>query len=74
MLGFETDENISQSYWYIEPKTMKRYHRSSFTKHEIVKKGWKDKIDNSWTEKQAMAEQGYFCIYDTGQQKWILNP
>ena len=73
LLGFETDENISQSYWYIEPKTMKRYHRSSFTKHEIVKRGWKDKIDNSWTEKQAMVEQGYFCIYDTGQQKWILN-
>ena len=73
MLGFETDENISQSYWYVEPKTMKRYHRTSFTKQEIVKRGWKDRVDSSWTEKQAMTEQGYFCIYDTGQQKWILN-
>ena len=73
MLGFETDGKITHSYWYIDPKTLKRYHRSSFTKQSIVKKGWRDKIDNSWTEKQVMEEQGYFCIYDSGQLKWVLN-
>ena len=72
-LGFTTDDKITQSYWYIEPGTYKRYHRSSFTKQAIVKKGWRDTIDSEWTEKQVMAEQGYFCIYDSGQRKWVLN-
>ena len=72
-MGFIADENISQSYWYIDPCTMKRYHRTSFTKQAIVKKGWKDNVDNTWTEKQAMEEQGYLCIYDSGQTKWVLN-
>lgn len=73
ILGFITDDKISQSYWYIEPKSHKRYHRSSFTKQAIVKKGWKDNINDTWTEKQVMAERGYFCIYDSGQKKWILE-
>lgn len=72
-LGFESDDKITQSYWYIDPKTMKRYHRTSFTKQSIVKRGWRDVMNSSWTEKQVMAEQGYFCIYDSGQLKWILN-
>ena len=72
-LGFKTDDIITQSYWYIKPDTMKRYHRSSFTKQAIVKKGWKDKIDNTWTEKETMVEKGFFCIYDSGQLKWILD-
>lgn len=70
-LGFKSDEKITQSYWYIEPKTFKRYHRTSFTKQSIVKRGWRDKIDNTWTEKQVMEEMGYFCIYDSGQLKWV---
>ena len=72
-LGFETDEKITQSYWYIHPGTFKRYHRSSWTKSEIVRKGIRDKIDGSWTEKQVMEELGYFCIYDSGQLKWVWN-
>lgn len=72
-LGFETDGKITNSYWYVEPGTLKRYHRSSFTKQQIVKKGWKDKADNTWTEIEVMREQGYFQIYDSGQLKWILN-
>ena len=72
-LGFESDGKITTSYWYIEPGTFKRYHRTSFSKREIVKKGFKDKIDNTWTERSAMEEVGYFCIYDSGQLKWELN-
>lgn len=72
-LGFITDGKINNSYWYIEPKTYKRYHRSSFTKREIVKRGWKDEVNNTWTENEAMKERGYFQIYDSGQLKWILN-
>lgn len=70
-LGFKSDEKITHSYWYIEPKTFKRYHRTSFTKQSIVKRGWRDKVDNTWTEKQVMGEMGYFCIYDSGQLKWV---
>lgn len=72
-LGFKTEGIITHSYWYIEPGTLKRYHRSSFTKQQIVKRGWKDKVDNTWTEMEAMEEQGYFKIYDSGQMKWVLE-
>ena len=38
-----------------------------------MKKGWKDKVDNTWTEKEVMFEKGYYRIYDSGQMKWVLN-
>lgn len=71
-LGFVNDGS-NNSYWYIEPKTLKRYHRTSFTKQAIVKRGWRDKVDSSWTEKQVMEEQGYLRIYDSGQTKWVWS-
>ena len=71
-LGFINDGS-NNSYWYIEPKTLKRYHRTSFTKQTIVKRGWRDKVDSSWTEKQVMEEQGYLRIYDSGQTKWVWS-
>ena len=70
-LGFESDGQINKSYWYIDPKTLIRYHRTSFTKNAIVKKGIKEKNDGTWTEHQAMDEAGYLRIYDSGQTKWI---
>lgn len=72
-LGFESNGIISSSYWYIEPKTYKRYHRMIFTKQSIVKRGWRDKVDDTWTEKEVMFEKGYYRIYDSGQKKWVLN-
>lgn len=71
-LGFVSDGNITSSYWYIEPNTFKRYHRSSFTKDAIVKKGWKESKEG-WTEAQAMNEKGFYRIYDAGQTKWIYK-
>jgi len=71
-LGFHSDGHITPSYWYIDPKTNKRYHRTSFTKDRIVKLGWKpDKV--GWTEKKVMEEHGYYRIYDAGQTKWTLT-
>lgn len=68
-LGFVKEcENIS--YWYIEPHTNKRYHRTSFSKQMIIKKGWKDNKEG-WTEHEVMEEKGYYRIYDAGQTKWI---
>lgn len=71
-MGFVSDDKITQSYWYIDPNTLQRYHRTSFTKDRIVKLGWKpDKI--GWTESQVMSEHGYLQIYDSGQTKWVLT-
>ena len=72
-LGFVSDGKITSSYWYIEPSTFHRYHRTSFTKSRIIKLGWKDSKDG-WTEAEAMAEHGYLQIYDAGQTKWTLIP
>ena len=70
-LGFIKEcENIS--YWYIEPHTNKRYHRASFSKQMIIKKGWKDSKEG-WTEYEVMDEKGNYRIYDAGQTKWIWN-
>lgn len=70
VLGFESDNKITRSYWYIDPRTFTRYHRSSFTKSKIVEKGIKE-TKGSWTETEAMDEAGYVRIYDAGQTKWI---
>lgn len=72
LLGFKSNMKTSNSYWYFEPKTFKRFHRSSFTKNNIVKKWkWRDENDGSWTENEVMTEKGYFKIYDSGQLKWV---
>lgn len=69
-LGF-IEKQHNDSYWYI--KGMRRYHRSTFTKAAIVKKGWKPVNDYTWTESEVMKEQGYYKIYDCGQTKYTLN-
>ena len=68
-LGFEKD-TINQSYWYVDDN-FKRYHRSSFTKNSIIKKGWKNNKEG-WTESEIMKEPGYSKIYDSGQTKWVF--
>lgn len=72
-LGFESDYKINQSYWWIKNGTCERYHRSNFTKSDIVRLGWKEELDNSWTEEEVMYKKGYFKIVDSGQLKWVLN-
>ena len=70
-LGF-VECGSNQGYWYIDIKSMKRYHRSTFTKDSIVDRGWKDTKDG-WTEQEVMLEHGYYQIYDSGQIKWVLG-
>ena len=72
-LGFVSDYKINQSYWWVKNGIYTRYHRSNFTKRDIIKLGWKDKIDDSWTEEGVMYDRGYFKIVDSGQLKWVLN-
>lgn len=70
-LGFITDGKINTSYYYIKGTT--RWHRSTFTKAGIVSRGWRSKIDNTWTEREVMDEHKYLCIYDSGTIKWTLT-
>ena len=70
-LGF-VESQTNQSYWYIEANSYKRYHRSSFTKDSIIKRGWKDS-KKGWIESEVVTEHGYFQIFDSGQTKWVLN-
>ena len=68
-LGFEVTDNVSSSYWYVDPKTFKRYHRFKFRKSELVKMGF----DKKKSEREIMKELDYLRIYDSGQLKWILK-
>ena len=70
-LGFETDYKINQSYWYVENNSLKRYHRSAFTKKDIIRKHICENVDLS--ESEMMKNSNYFRIYDTGTTKWILT-
>ena len=71
-LGFDRIQGVNNSYYYID-KQMKRWHRSTFTKASIVKRGGKNKVDNTWSESKVMDEHGFLKIHDCGTQKWILN-
>lgn len=67
-LGFEY-KNSSSSYWYIS-KTLKRYHRSNFSKSNLIRKGIITENDNR-SEKEITKDLGFIRIFDTGQTKWI---
>ena len=68
ILGFVKISD-SSSYWYIDPKTLKRYHRYKFRKSELIKLGY----DKNLTEKQIMDSLKYLRIFDCGQTKFLLN-
>lgn len=73
-LEFDSDLEISGSYWYIEPTTLKRQHRSIYTRSGIVRRWPEYNInDQSWTERSVMDSKGYMRIYDAGTTKWTLN-
>lgn len=59
----------TQSYWYIDPRTNKRYHRYSFTKKNLIEQGF----DPNKTELEIMIDRGYLPIFDSGQSKWVFN-
>lgn len=73
-LGFQHSDKIQESYWYVHPRTYQRFHRSTFTRKGISK-AWPeyDINDHSWTERSVMSQKKYYCFYDSGTLKWILN-
>lgn len=67
-LGFTMIDITQPSYYYVELKNMnKKYHRSAFMKHKILKMGG----DPSLTEFENMKNMGYFRIWDCGTTKWV---
>jgi hypothetical protein len=69
-LDFKED-SISIPYWYVEPKTLNRYHRTSFTKREITRKGMTS--DTKFTESEVMKKYNFLKIYDSGMTKWVKH-
>ena len=66
-LGFKLIKEYSPSYWYINKINLKRYHRSHFTKKNLIKMGH----DSSKSEIQITNDLGYYRIFDCGQSKYI---
>lgn len=68
-LGFEYVNEMQTCYWYVHNQSHERFHRSSFMKKDLVRKGY----DPSLTEEQIMMQTDYLRIYDSGQSKYILK-
>lgn len=69
-LGFESDGQITLSYWYIHKKDLNRYHRSNFSKNRLEILGYN--IEGK-SESDIMNELPYWKIYDCGHVKYVLN-
>lgn len=70
ILGFSPIGKSSPSYWYIDPKSMKRYHRSSFSRKKLAGMGYDME---GMTEEEAMNKSGYLRIWDSGHIRWELT-
>ena len=68
--GFEENDHITSSYWYVHKYNYIRYHRSSFTKDRLKKMGYD--IENK-TEAEIMNDLPYYKIYDSGHTKYTLD-
>lgn len=69
MLGFEYIGSTS-SYWYVSKQSLKRFHRATFSKLNLVKRGLIKENDNR-TEREIANDMKFIRIFDTGQTKWI---
>lgn len=65
-LGF-IKEDYTSAYWYIDKRTLKRYHRSRFNKSNLEKMGY---IND--TEENIMLRLPYYKIYDCGHIRYKL--
>jgi hypothetical protein len=63
-LGFENIQSASINYWWVKDR---RYHRSNFMKHKLVKEG----ADANKTADEIMREKKYFKIYGSGNLKFV---
>ena len=63
-LNFKNIGHIGINYWWAKDK---RYHRSNFMKHKLIKKG----ADSNKTESEIMREKGFVKIWGSGNNKWV---
>jgi hypothetical protein len=77
-LGFKFSHRSSPNYYYFKPagggKYMKLIHRSGFMKHMLKFK--LNIYDENKTEKENMSDNGYYWIYDCGNNvyKYSAEP
>lgn len=69
VLGFNMENDIPPSYWYLKPHTERLYHRYNFAKHKLVERGF----DPSKTERQITREIGLLKIWDCGKKRWVYD-
>ena len=69
ILGFKFVGD-SSSYWYVSKSSCKRYHRSVFSKTNMIKKGIITENDKR-TEREIAVDLKFRRIFDSGQSKWI---
>lgn len=69
-LGFEK-QGTSQSYWYISSNSMRRYHRTKFTK-SALQEIFPDINVKDYTEKELTDRLHLYRIFDCGTTKWTL--
>jgi hypothetical protein len=69
VLGFTLEKEIPPSYWYVKPREERLYHRFTFSKQKLVKKGY----DPALTEKQITKQMGLLKVWDCGKLKWVLE-
>jgi len=67
VLGFNYIGHTDIDYWWSDCD--KRYHRSGFMKHKLVKLGY----DKNKTEAEIMSERKYSRIWGLGNGKWEWN-
>lgn len=65
-LGFKK-EDVTSSYWYIDKKSLKRYHRTRFSKSKLAEMGYTE-----GTEEEIMKNLPYHKIYDCGHTRYKL--
>lgn len=68
-LGFQLKKECRPGYFYVVDS--QRINRIQFQKHKLKSK--LPLFDESLTEHANMALNGYFRIWDAGQQKWVLE-
>jgi len=68
VLGFTLETEIPPSYWYIKPREERMFHRFTFSKQKLVKKGYNKDL----TEKQITKQMGLLKVWDCGKLKWTL--
>ena len=61
------------STYFLPKQILHCVFKKFLTKNSIVKRGWKDVNDSSWTEREVMEQMGYIRLNDAGQTRWDLD-